>query len=218
MKTYLFHGQAGAGKDTQVEKLLEKYPQFERIATGEMFRTLNDEGDPFAVEVYGRLKQGIWQTPEEVYTLLDKWLKRFDNNKDWILVSVVRYAEQIPYLDRTLEKYGRKLDKVIHFSLSEAEAMRRLADRKICPKDQSTYHPIFKPEKVTGVCDLCGGELIVRDDDKPAGIKKRFDQYAETIKPFVEAYTKRGVFVDIDASPSIDAIHEQVLKVLDLSK
>lgn len=218
MKTYLFHGQAGAGKDTQVEKLLAKFPtKFERIATGEMFRKLNEEGDPYAVELYKKIEAGVWPNPEETYTLLEKWFERFDNKKDWLLVSVARYAEQIPYLDNALKKYDRKLDKVIHFTLSEDEAMKRLAGRKICPKDQSTYHPIFKPEKVEGKCDLCGGDLIVRDDDKPESIKKRFEQYEKSITPYVEEYMKRGILVEIDAGPSIEEIHEKVVDVLDLA-
>src|SRR5688572_26969364 len=124
MKTFLFHGQAGSGKDTQVEKLLGKYP-FERIATGDMFRTMNSEGDPQAVTLYAKVQKGEWPTPEETYSLLIKWLKRFDNEKNWILVSAARYAEQIPFLDEDLEKYGRKLDKVIHFTLSEEKALER---------------------------------------------------------------------------------------------
>lgn len=216
MKTFLFHGQAGAGKDTQVEKLLEKYP-FERIGTGEMFRTLAQEGDPFAVKLNEeKLLKGIWPNPKETYILLEKWLQRFDKSKNWVLVSVARYAEQIPYLDRVLAKEGRKLDKVIHFTLTEKEALKRLAGRKICPKCQGTFHPIFKPEKVKGICDFCGTRLEERDDDKPESIKERFKQYAETIKPFVEEYKKRGILVEIDASPGIEEIHKEVVKALEL--
>jgi adenylate kinase len=215
MKTFLFHGQAGSGKDTQVEKLMEKY-QVERIATGEMFRKMNEEGDPDAVRIYEKIKMGKWGTPEETYGLLEKWLKRFDNNKDWIMVSVARYAEQIPYLDEALEKYGRKVDKVVHFTLSEKTALERLSGRKICPKCQGTFHPIFKPEKVEGICDFCGSKISVREDDMPEKIKERFDQYAKTIQPWIDEYKKRDILVEIDAAPSIEQIHGEVVKELGL--
>lgn len=215
MKTFLFHGQAGSGKDTQVEKLLDNYP-IERIATGEMFRKMDEEGDPFAVEVYKKVKDGIWPTPEETYTLFEKWVKRYHKDKIWILVSAARYAEQIPYLDHVLEKYGRKLDKVIHFTLSEEKAIERIAGRKICPVCQDTYHPKFKPEKVHGICDNCGNKIEIRDDDTPEGVKKRFAQYAKSIEPWVEVYKKRGIIVEIDASPSIEEIHNQVVNALEL--
>lgn len=214
MKTVLFHGQAGSGKDTQVEKLLEKY-SVERIATGEMFRKMADEGDEFAKDLNeSKLAKGLWPTPDETYKLFEGWVKRFDSKKDWILVSVVRYFEQIPYLDRVLEKEGRKLDLVIHFTLSEEEALRRLSGRKICPNCQGTFHPIFKKEKVEGVCDICGSKLMVRNDDKPESIKQRFENYQKTIQPWIDEYKKRGILVEIDASPSIEEIHKEVVKAL----
>ncbi|MBI2357157.1 nucleoside monophosphate kinase [Candidatus Dojkabacteria bacterium] len=217
MKTYLFHGQAGAGKDTQVEKILEKF-DVERIATGEMMRRMKEDKDPYAVRVFReKVEKGIWPNPEETYTMFETWVKRFDPNKDWILVSVARYPEQIPYLDKVLEKVGRKLDKVVHFTLTEEEALERLANRKVCPKCQGTFHPKFKPERVEGICDLCGSNLEVREDDKPESIKKRFEQYAQTIEPWREEYKKRGILLEIDASPSIEEIHEVVLKNLEFT-
>lgn len=213
MKTILFHGQAGSGKDTQVEMLLKKF-DLERIATGDMFRTMKDEGNEYAKELFVKIEKGVWPTPEETYTLFEQWLKRFDPQKDWVLVSVARYAEQIPYLDKVLEKCGRPLDTVIHFKLDEQTALDRLADRSICPKCQGTFHPKFKPEKVKGICDLCGGTLMVREDDKPESIKKRFEQYAKTIQPWTDEYSKRGILVEIDASRSIEDIHLDVVKTL----
>ncbi len=213
MKTILFHGQAGSGKDTQIEMLLKEYP-VERIATGDMFRTMKTEGDPDAIVLSAKVESGEWPTPEETYKLFIKWLKRFDNSKDWMLVSVARYAEQIPYLDKDLELYGRKLDLVVHFKLSEEKALERLAGRKICAKCQSTYHPKFKKEKVEGICDKCGNPLYVREDDKPEVIKKRFEQYSDTIAQYLAEYAKRGILVEIDASGSIEEIHQQVVKAI----
>jgi len=213
----MFHGQAGSGKDTQVEKILEAY-DVERIATGEMMRKMKEEGDSYAVKIFKeKVEKGIWPDPNETYTMFEEWIKRFDPKKDWILVSVARYAEQIPYLDDVLKKVGRKLDKVIHFTLTEEKALERLANRKICPNCQGTFHPKFKPEKVEGLCDYCSVKLVVREDDKPESIKKRFEQYAESIKPYVEEYKKRGILVEIDASPSIEEIHREVLKNLEFS-
>ncbi|MCC7289934.1 nucleoside monophosphate kinase [bacterium] len=215
MKTILFHGQAGSGKDTQVEKLLEKFP-VERIATGAMFRTMSSEGDPDAVKAMSKVDNGIWPTPEETYALVGKWFSRFDNSKDWVLVSVARYAEQIPFLDEALKPFDREVDLVIHFVLSEEVALERLAGRKICAKCQATYHPKFKPEKVEGVCDSCGSEIAVRVDDMPEKIKERFAQYAKTITPYLDEYKSRGILVEIDASGSIENIHQEVVKALDL--
>lgn len=217
MKTYLFHGQIGAGKDTQVEMLLKKY-DLERVSTGEMFRKMTEEGDPEATNLFeNKVKLGVWPSPEETFSLVERWFKRFDPNKDWILLSVARYAQQIPFLDEALEIYGRKIDKAVHFTISEETALDRLAGRQICPKCQSTYHPKYKVEKVPGICDLCGSKLEVRKDDTPESVKKRFEQYADTVKPWLDEYRNRGVLVEIDGTPSIEAIHNEVLNKLDLT-
>lgn len=217
MKTYLFHGQIGAGKDTQVEMLLKKF-DVERVSTGEMFRKMTEEGDQEAAELFNnKVKHGIWPAPEETFSLVKRWLKRFDPNKDWVLLSVARYAEQIPFLDEALKEYGRSLDKAVHFTIPEDVALDRLAGREICPKCQATYHPKYKPEKVKGTCDHCGAKLEVRKDDTPEGVMKRFEQYAKSIQPWIDAYKKRGLLLDIDATPSIEEIHNEVVKNLEFS-
>ncbi|MCK9368715.1 nucleoside monophosphate kinase [Candidatus Dojkabacteria bacterium] len=215
MKTFLFHGPSGSGKDTQVEKLLENN-QLERIATGEMFRKLYEEKDPEGIAAYKYWGNGVFNPDDQTYKLLKVWLKRFDANKDWILVSTVRSAGQIPLLDEVLTSYGRKLDKFIHFKLSPETAVERLSGRKICPKCQGTFHPKFKPEKVQGICDFCGTKLIERDDDKPEKITKRLEEYNRTLGPILEEYRKRGILVEIDAAPGIEEIHTQVVKALGL--
>lgn len=217
MKTYLFHGQIGAGKDTQVEMILKKL-DIERISTGEMFRKMSEEGDAEAINLFeNKVKKGDWPSPEETYNLVERWLERFDPNKDWILLSVARYAEQIPFLDKVLEKYGRKIDKAVHFTITEEVALERLAGRQICPNCQATFHPKYKVEKTPGICDLCGHKLEVRKDDTPESVKKRFEMYSKTVQSWLDIFEKRGVLLEIDATPSIEDIHNEVLKKLEFS-
>jgi adenylate kinase len=216
MKTYLFHGPSGSGKDTQVEMTLKKY-DVEQIATGAMFRTLYEEGDPEGIAAYEYWSKGIFNPAEQVHKLLRIWLKRYDNSKDWIFVSAVRGEDQIALFDETLKIYGRTLDKFIHFKLSEEEAIKRMSTRTECPKCHATYHPTFKPEKVKGVCDNDGSILVQREDDKPEKIIQRLKEYNRTIDPIVSEYKKRNILVEIDASPSIEDIHKEVLKHLEFS-
>ena len=139
-----------------------------------------------------------------------------DSEKDWIFVSAVRRAEQIPMLDEVLKKYNRTLTTFVHFSLSQEAAIERMALRWVCPKCQKNYHEKYNPEKKKGLCDLDGGELFQREDDKPAIIEERLKQYNETIKPILEEYKKRGILVEIDASPDIKTIHSEVVKRLNI--
>lgn len=207
-KTILVHGPSGSGKDTQVDLLVEKFG-FEKIGTGEMFRALSKKRKDIAELV----NSGKFIPSELTYELLNEWMESYDEKKDWIFVSVVRTDDQIELFDELLKKFNRKLDYFIHFSLTPEKAIERMSLRKICSICGENYHEIHKPEKVQGVCDKDGGKLIKRDDDKPESIKKRLQEYDSSIEPILQEYKKRGVLVDIDASPSIEEIHAKVLRL-----
>jgi len=215
MKTILFHGPSGSGKDTQVDLLVQKY-EFESIGTGEMFRSMYKEGDVESIKAYQYWSKGQFVPNNLVYSMLNRWIKRFDNSKPWAFVSVVRDAGQIPLFDDLLAKNNRNLDVFVHFLLSEELAIERMSLRKICPNCDTTYHDKYKPEKVNGYCDKCGTKLIRREDDQPEKIKLRLKEYNKTIAPIVQIYRQRGVLIEIDASPSIEEIHIQLIKKLGL--
>jgi len=215
-RTILFHGPSGCGKDTQVELLENKYG-FQNIGTGDMIRKLFAEGDEDAILATEYTTQGKFVPNEIIYNkMFPKWLDRFDVSKHWALVSVVREVGQIKFLDALLEEKGRKLDTFVHFTLSPEVAIERMSVRTYCPNCGMTFHPKFKQEKVQGVCDKCGTKLIQRDDDKPEKIKERLREYNRTIEPILKVYRKRGVLVEVDAAPSIEEIHKELIKVLGL--
>lgn len=214
--TILFHGPSGCGKDTQVELLVKDY-NFENIGTGDMIRKLYAEGDKDAILATEYTSQGKFVPNEIIYNkMFPKWLNRFDKDKDWALVSVVREVGQIRFLDELLKSKERKLDLFIHFTLSPESAIERMSIRKFCPNCGMTFHPKYKPEKIEGFCDKCATELIQRDDDKPEKIRERLKEYDRTILPILETYRSRGILVEVDAAPSIQDIHKEIIKVLDL--
>lgn len=216
MKTYLFLGPSGSGKDTQIDKLIEDY-KFQRIATGEMFRTMAEAKDEDGLLAKKAWSEGKWVDSELTYKMLNKWMDKYNKSKDWIFVSVVRSPDQIEMFDKLLRKRNRPLDAVVHFSLSEKSAIERMSLRTICEKCGTSYHSKFKKEKVHGICDVDGGKLIQREDDKPEKIKCRLTEYNKTIKPILKEYKERGILHDIDATPSIEQIHKIVLKELRLN-
>ncbi|PKN02568.1 hypothetical protein CVU76_00820 [Candidatus Dojkabacteria bacterium HGW-Dojkabacteria-1] len=215
MKTVLFHGPSGSGKDTQVELLKEKY-DFESIATGDMFRTMYKQADLEAIKAYNYWSKGQWVPNELVYSMLNKWVAQFDREKNWAFVSVVREQGQIQMFDKTLESVERKLDHFIYFTLSEEAAIERMSLRWICPNCDSTYHEKFKIEKVKGYCDKCGTKLVQREDDQPDRIRNRIRENNRTIEPILNTYRARGILIEIDATPSIEEIHKEVVLKLGL--
>lgn len=215
-KTYLFHGPSGSGKDTQVE-MLQKEFLVERIATGEMFRKLYEQGDADAIEAHRAWGGGKFVGDDLTYKMLSKWVDQFDGDKDWIFLSVVRSLGQILMFDELLKAKGRSLDGVVHFSLSNEAAIERLSLRRICPNCQATFHPKYKKEKIEGICDLCGTKLVQREDDKEEKIISRLEEYKRTINPILEEYKKRGILIEIDASPSIEVIFNDLKGKIELS-
>lgn len=213
----MFHGPSGAGKDTQID-LLEEYMDFEKIATGDMFRGLPGEGHELAMKVEKDIKNGMWPHGRVTYALLEDWVKRFDKEKDWMLVSIVRLENQIEYYEKFMKNSGRTLDAFVHFSLPDEVAVERLSVRTYCPVDNTPYHPEFKKEKNPGFCDLDGTKLIQRDDDKPDAIRKRLQQYRDNITPILDYFREKGTLIEIDGSPSIEEIHSEVVEKLDLTK
>lgn len=215
MKTILFHGPSGSGKDTQVELLVDKF-EIEKIGTGDMFRTMYSEGDIDAIKAYEYWRQGKFVPNDLTYKMFSKWLAKFNQEKDWILVSVVRDIGQVPLLDELLTQYGRKLDIFLHLKLSEEMAIERRTLRWTCPRCGATYHKKYKKEKVEGYCDKCGMKLSQREDDTLERTKSLYNEYQKTITPILEEYSKRGIVKEVDASPSIEEIHNEIIRQLNL--
>lgn len=215
MKTILFHGPSGCGKDTQVDILVDKY-NFENIGTGEMFRTMYKEGDVEAIKAHNYWSKGQFVPNDIVYSMFGRWVKKFDTSKSWAFVSVVRDPGQIPMFDNVLKAVDRELDAFVHFTLSDEAAIERMSLRWVCPRCDTTYHEKYKKEKVQGYCDKCGTKLVQREDDQPERIKTRLREYERTIEPILQNYRDRGILIEIDASPSIEAIHNELVSKLGL--
>lgn len=195
--------------------LVEEYG-FLNIGTGQMFRTMYEEGDKRAVKAHEYWGVGNFVPNDITYDMFTDWLKRFDLTKDLVFVSTVRDIGQVPMFDESLRKNKRKLDKFVHFKLSEEEAVARLSGRTVCEKCGEPYHPKWKKEEVEGICDKCGSKLIQREDDKEEKIRERLEEYNRTIGPILDEYRKRGILIEIDASPSIEEVHKEIIEKLNL--
>lgn len=215
MKTILLHGPSGCGKDTQADLLVEKYG-FEKIGTGEMFRTMYEMGDMDGIKAHESWGKGIFVPDDITYRMFPKWLEKFNPMKNWVFVSVVRSQGQIALFDSVLAGLERPLDAFVHLKLTEEVVIERRALRWTCPNCGNTYHKKYKPEKVEGYCDKCGMRLIQREDDTLEKTKSLYQEYQKTITPILDEYRNRGILIEIDASPSIEEIQKEIIAKLNL--
>lgn len=213
--TVMVLGASGSGKDTQIDKMI-KMCGGEKIGTGDMFREELEKGTAIGKRAYEEYwGKGIWVANDIVYEVLESWIQKFDPEKKWIFSQVVRDPGQIELFDSLMGKLGRKLDLVIHFTLSEEAAIERMSLRRHCPKCEREYHLKYLPPKNDEVCDDDGEKLIRRKDDQPKQIRQRMEEYKNKVLPVVEEYRKRGILVEIDASPSIEEVWKSVQAALE---
>jgi adenylate kinase len=192
-------GSPGSGKGTQSKLLVEAHgiPQ---ISTGDMLRTHVRHGNSVGNAVESKLKAGILVKDEVVNSLVEQRLAEADTVRGFILDGYPRTVAQAEKLCRILESRGMQ-ELVIHLVVDYNVIIARLTGRRQCPVCGTLYNLIFKAPKVPGVCDLDGGKLIVREDDRESVIRERLEEYQQQTRPILDYFRAKGKRIhDVDAS------------------
>jgi len=134
-----------------------------------------------------------------------------------VLDGFPRTIEQARALDAALAADGKGVSEVIDLQVSEQVLMERLTGRWICRQCQTNYHLVFNPPKTPGRCDVCGGELYQRADDRPETVARRLQVYREQTYPLVDYYRQRGVLLKVDGEGTVEEVHRRILDVLDVA-
>ena len=198
----LFVGPQGSGKGTQA-KIIAKKLGVPDISMGGLLR--DAEGD-IKKEIDERINKGLLVPPEVAVAALKQRLEREDCKDGFILDGFPRSEEQVRLSEGFLD-----IDKAILIDISDEKAIERISSRLNCKKCGAIFNSITMPSKEEGICDHCGGELFIRDDDKPEAIKKRLEIYHKDTRPILEHYG----FVKIDGEQSVEKVTEDILKVLE---
>ena len=167
-------GAPGAGKGTQAKKIAEKY-SLPHISTGDIFRANIKNGTELGNKAKTYMDQGLLVPDELVVDLVVDRLKQDDCSRGYILDGVPRTIPQAEALDAALAAINEQMDYAINVEVPDENIIHRMGGRRACVACGGTYHLEYIPTKVEGICDTCGGELILRDDDKPETVKKRLD-------------------------------------------
>lgn len=186
-------GAQCSGKGTVGEGLAERL-KVPHISTGNIFRENIKNGTELGIEANKYVLNGKLVPDELTNRILADRLAREDTDAGAILDGYPRTKEQCEELDRILDKLGKKVDLAINLDVPYEEVMERITTRRVCKGCNKGYNTVFSPTKVEGVCDVCGGEVVQRDDEKPDAIKERLNIYYSNAERITAYYKGQGKF------------------------
>ena len=206
-------GAPGAGKGTQAKKIAEKYG-IPHISTGDIFRANIKNGTELGKKAKTYMDQGALVPDELTCDLVVDRIQQPDCANGYVLDGFPRTIPQAECLTTALDKLGQKMDYAINVDVPDENIIHRMGGRRACVGCGATYHLEYAPTKVEGICDACGKELILRDDDKPETVKKRLDVYHEQTQPLIDYYTNAGILKTVDGTVDIDVVFQNIVEIL----
>lgn len=206
-------GAPGAGKGTQAKQMADKY-QIPHIATGDIFRANIKQGTELGKKAKGYMDAGLLVPDELVCELVVDRLQQEDCKKGFILDGFPRTIPQAEALTEALAKLGTEIEYAINVDVPDEKIVARMSGRRTCVNCGATYHIVNIPTKVEGICDKCGEEVILRDDDKAETVQKRLEVYHEQTMPLIAFYEEKGVVRTIDGTQPMDKVFATIEEIL----
>ena len=203
-------GAPGAGKGTQAEVICNTL-NIPAISTGNILREAKAKGTPLGLEAATYMDSGKLVPDELVINILKERLKEDDCQNGFILDGFPRTVPQAEALDQM----GVVIDRVVDLEVPVDKIMARLSGRRVCEKCGSSYHVLYKPTKVEGVCDRCGGKTVQRKDDAPETIKERLEVYHAQTEPLKDYYKKTGKLVVVEGQEEVADTTALTLKAVE---
>lgn len=209
----IFFGPPGSGKGTQAQAVANEF-QYNYIATGNLLRKEISSGSVLGGQVKSVIDSGQFISDE---ILLDVFTQEFVKNLDRniILDGIPRTVNQAEALDKIFEKYGMSISHVFNFQIEDQKLYDRITGRYSCKTCGATYHEIYNPTTLDGVCNYCGShDFIVRQDDTEEVLKKRLELYYLETLPILSYYKEKSILRSINAELSLSEVNEQIKKYL----
>lgn len=201
-------GPPGAGKGT-IAKALTQYDGSVQISTGDILRAAVAAGTELGKQAEAAMKAGELVTDELIMGIMEERLKEDDCKSGYLLDGFPRTIPQAEALQSLLEKMGEKLDAVLELQIPQEIIIDRLTTRRTCTQCGEIYNVKSKPPKVEGVCDVCGGDIVQRDDETVEAINNRLEVYQAQTAPLADFYSNTGLLVSVqtsDLEPVMDAL------------
>jgi len=206
----IFLGPPGAGKGTLAVRAVDIL-KVQQISTGSIFRAAIAEETPLGLKVKSIIDAGKLVDDETTIALVKERLAKDDVQNGYILDGFPRTIPQA----EALATFST-VEKVINFDIPDDGVLERLGGRQVCRQCGFNFHATFNKPSNDGVCDHCGGEVYIRDDDKPEAVQKRLEVYRAQTAPLIDYYRGKGLLLDIDARPMVDEIVINFKKALEI--
>ena len=207
-------GAPGAGKGTQAKQIAAKY-QIPHISTGDIFRANIKNGTELGKKAKTYMDQGALVPDELTCDLVMDRIQQDDCANGFVLDGFPRTIPQAEALDAALAKINQTMDYAIDVDVPDENIVKRMGGRRACLNCGATYHIVFNPTKVEGVCDACGSKTVLRDDDKPETVKNRLAVNIKNSEPILAYYKEQGLLKSIDGNRDVDAVFKDVQSIID---
>ena len=206
-------GAPGAGKGTQALMLSEKYNVL-HISTGDIFRSNIKQGTELGKKAKEYIDAGMLVPDELTLSLIMDRLHQPDCEGGYILDGFPRTIPQAERLTEALQADGEELTAVLDIEVPDEVIVERMAGRRICPACGDSYHTKYHAPKVEGICDRCGGAVVMRKDDAPETVLKRLEVYREQTEPIVAYYRELGKEAIIDSDQPLEEVRAELTALL----
>jgi adenylate kinase len=209
----LLLGAPGAGKGTQA-RFLAVTLGVPHVASGDLLREHRQRGTSLGRAAKEYMDRGDLVPDALVVDMIVDRLNQPDATRGALLDGFPRTIAQAQALEQRLLERGGRIRCAIYVEVPTDVLVERLAGRWLCNDCQATYHEIFNPPAVAGVCDRCDGDLYQRSDDKREVVANRVAVYLRDTLPVVKRYERQGVLQRIDGNQSIDAVKSALVQAI----
>lgn len=209
----LIMGPPGAGKGTQAVLIAKEY-KIPHISTGDMFREAIAEKSALGMQAKICIDKGELVPDDVTINIVKERLLKDDCQNGFLFDGFPRTIVQAKAFDKILHELNLTLDVVLNIEASHELIKKRIAGRRVCSKCKAGYHVENIKPKVAGICDKCGGQLIIRKDDSPETVENRLTVYDLLTRPLVEYYAKQNILVSVNGEEGICESYKKVKRIL----
>ena len=209
----LLMGAPGAGKGTVSSHLIEVHGM-KHISTGDILREAVANKTELGLKVKEFMDTGTLVPDSIILEIIKETLKKIDSSKGVIFDGFPRTINQAKEFDKMLKEINSKIDLVIALDVADDVVIKRITGRRTCSKCKAIYNIYYKPSRVDGKCDECGGDLYTRNDDNLDSLKKRLSEYHINAEPLLSFYESKGIVKHLNADTNPKDEYEALEEIL----